>query len=426
LPTRPITDEQIARTVEMRARHTTNVDAAAELGINEKTVRRHMAIAAERGLLGTEPVLPGFRLSRTTTVTDRDGNVVKEFVRQVAGESEDYELPEGFTLKRDSAYLDGAGRRVGGWKISEPDKVAQIAAMRAAIEGFKDELPRAVAQDPPRYVIDELLNQFVITDSHFGMLAWHEETGDDYDLRIGEQLLLDWFAAAIEMSPNAHTAVFAQLGDMMHHDSLESVTPAHRHVLDADSRLQKVIRVVVRVIRRVIAMLLRKHQHVHVIMASGNHDPASSAWLREMLAVMYEDEPRITVDNSPALYYAYEWGRTMLGYHHGHKRNVGNVDAVLASMFREMFGRCTTAYAHVGHRHNDEGKKTRLMYVEQHETLAAKDAYAAGGGWPSGRSAKVITYTKEGGEVFRSTLRPEMVRGRFDVANDNQAKEMVA
>jgi hypothetical protein len=89
-------------------------------------------------------------------------------------------------------------------------------------------------------------------------------------------------------------------------------------------------------------------------------------------------------------------------------------------MFREMFGRCKHAYAHIGHLHSDEGRKSALMYIERHETLAAPDAYAAGGGWLSGRSAKVITYSKTGGEVFRSTLRPEMV------ANDNNAKEIAA
>jgi len=60
------------------------------------------------------------------------------------------------------------------------------------------------------------------------------------------------------------------------------------------------------------------------------------------------------------------------------------------------------------------------MYVERHETLAAPDAYAAGGGWLSGRSAKVITYSRRYGEVARSTLRPEMVAGRYAAANDNE------
>jgi len=163
-------------------------------------------------------------------------------------------------------------------------------------------------------------------------------------------------------------------------------------------------------------MLLEKHQHVHIVMASGNHDPASSAWLREMLAAMYEHEPRVSVDNSPSLYYAYEWGKTMLGFHHGHRRGVKDVDAVLVGMFREMYGRCSKAYAHVGHLHSNEVKSTNLMEVERHETLAAPDAHAAGGGWLSGRSAKVITYSKRGGEVSRITLSAEAVQGWREAA----------
>jgi hypothetical protein len=51
------------------------------------------------------------------------------------------------------------------------------------------------------------------------------------------------------------------------------------------------------------------------------------------------------------------------------------------------------------------------MQIEQHRTLAPKDAYASSGGWMSGRDAKVITYHKERGEVSRLTISPEMVAG---------------
>ena len=50
------------------------------------------------------------------------------------------------------------------------------------------------------------------------------------------------------------------------------------------------------------------------------------------------------------------------------------------------------------------------MVVEQHRTLAAKDAYAARGGWFSGRSANVITYHKQYGEVSRQSISPEMLK----------------
>lgn len=403
--------------------HGTKQAAADALDWTRSKMRRHLHRAAERGLLGPAETLPGYAIRQLTSKLE-DGTIVQQ--RKEAGPI--YEPSDTLALKGKTSWVNAEGRITQQVLMERADAATQRAALEATIAALKEDLPRVNIMPAPQGTQANLLNQFTITDNHFGMLSWREETGSDYDLRIAEQLLLDWFAAAIDLAPDAHTAVLAQIGDLMHHDALESVTPAHRHVLDADSRLQKVIRVVIRTIRRVIDMLLQKHQHVHVIMASGNHDPASSAWLREMLAVMYEDEPRISVDNSPSLYYAYEWGKTALMFHHGHKRGVNNVDATLAGTFRELYGRSKYAYAHVGHRHSDEGRKSGLMYIEQHETLAAPDAYAAGGGWLSGRSAKVITYSKDHGEVGRLTLRPEMVAGaaKMQAANDNEPHRKAA
>jgi len=419
MPTPKLSDELAHQAAAAFREHGNKSVAAAALDLKRNTFCDRLRIAAERGMMGFKPVLPGFRISQISSGPNGD------HVQQKPERGPEWEMPAGHAIKGISALVDADGRTVQQWVKTNQRAEDQLALMRVAVDELKKDLPRITIMPAPASVRAELLNQFVVTDNHFGMLSWHEETGSDYDLRIAEQLLLDWFSAAIDISPDAHTAVLAQLGDMMHHDAHESVTPAHRHVLDADSRLQKVIRLVIRTIRRIIDMLLQKHHHVHVVMASGNHDPASSAWLREMLAAMYEDEPRITVDNSPSLYYAYEWGSTALFYHHGHKRGIANVDATLAGMFRELYGRSKYAFAHIGHLHSDEGKKSGLMYVERHETLAAPDAYAAGGGWLSGRSAKVITYSKTGGEVFRSTLRPEMVAGRM-AANDNNEQRRVA
>lgn len=424
MPTPPIPDNVLKATVAaFEAAGRVQTVAALALGIARETLQNRLKRAAERGLMGPMEALPGYAVKSLTTKA-ADGSIVK----QVKEAGPEYEPTGGLAVKGKTTWVNAEGRVTQQVVMERADAKAQLEAMQAAVAGFKDEIPRAPAIiRVPGLLNGDLLNQFTVTDSHFGMLSWREETGSDYDLRIAEQLLLDWFSAAIANSPDAHTACFAQLGDLMHHDALESVTPAHRHVLDADSRLQKVIRIVIKTVRRAIDMLLHKHEHVHIVMASGNHDPASSAWLREMLASMYEGEPRVSVDNSPSLYYAYEWGLTGLYYHHGHKRGINNVDATLAGIFREMFGRCKHSYAHIGHFHSDEGKKTGLMYVERHETLAAPDAYSAGGGYLSGRSAKVITYSKNSGEVFRSTLRPEMVAGASLVAaNDNKAVRAAA
>jgi hypothetical protein len=407
LPT--VTEEQARAAVEALSTHGTQVAAAAALGLSRSATQNRLRRAAEMGLMGTKPVLPGFAIKSIASRTD-DG----VWVKQTKAPGEAFEVPEGFAHKRISNLSDGQGRTIARWDIVEQDKASSLAAMRAAVDAFKEEIPRAEPVPAPQQRRSDLLNQFTVTDLHFGMLSWREETGADYDLRIAEQLLLDWFAAAIDMAPPAATAILAQLGDLLHHDSHESVTPAHRNVLDADSRLQKIIRVVVRTLRRVVGMLLAKHERVHIIMADANHDPASEAWLREMFAAFYEDEPRVTVDSSASTYYVYEHGDVSLFYHHGHRRKIGNVDTVFAGKFREIYGRTKYSFAHLGHLHSDEIKPTNIMKIERHETLAAPDAFAANGGWLSGRSAKVITYHKRFGEVSRWVLSPEMVAGWSD------------
>jgi hypothetical protein len=406
----PYSDEILQQTAELIQQYGSVAAASRAVGVPESTLRHRSHGAARRGLLGTKPVLPGFRISKTTAVKDEDGNTVREFIQQRPEVGEEFAVPEGHHVKGVSALVDAQGNVVQQWVKTAQDAAAQEAAMRAVVAALKEEIPHAEPVAEPAHGNPDLLNQYTITDVHMGMLAWGEESGEDYDLKIAEQLLLDWFGAAVKMSPDAHTAVLAQLGDLLHHDAHASVTPTHAHVLDADSRLQKIIRVVIRTMRRVISMLLAKHQRVHIIMADANHDPTGGAWLREMFAAFFEDEPRVTVDNSASTYYVVEHGLTSLFYHHGHKRKVGDVDSVFAGQFRDVFGRTKFSYAHIGHLHSDELKSTNLMRVERHETLAARDAYAANGGWITSRSAKVITYHKSFGEVSRITLSPQMVQ----------------
>lgn len=406
MPQPTFTDEELRQAVEVRALHPTTIAAANAMGIPETSMRRRLTRAAERGMMGTKPVLPGFAIK---TVSSRDGDA---WVKQARAPGEEFTLPAGHLVKGVSALVDPEGREVMKWVKTSQDAANREASLRAVLDALKAEVPRAepVALLPFKRQPD-LLNFFALTDVHLGALSWHEETGADYDLDIAERLIIDWFAAAIDMAPRAETAVLAQIGDALHYDSMESKTPASGHILDADSRFPKIVRAAIRIFRRVVRMLLEKHGRVHVIMADANHDPASGAWLREMFAAFYDDEPRVTVDSSASTYYVYEHGDVSLFVHHGHRRNIGNVDTVFAGKFREVYGRTRFSYAHLGHLHSDELKSTNLMKVERHETLAAPDAYAANGGWLSGRSAKVVTYHKKHGEVSRIILTPEMVEG---------------
>ena len=374
-----ITDKQLIAAIEELGDKTA---AAAYLGMNRRTLARRLE-----------------RMREGRSADQRRGERV-EF-----NERED-EVFKG----RSVLWNPVTGEEKLEWIKTDRDKQKQLEALKEAAEALKSEIPKADPEPAPKSSNDDLCACYVLSDAHIGMLAFEEETGgDNWDTDIAEETLSRWIGAAVDAVPDAHTGLLIQLGDWLHFDGMVPETPASKHALDTDTRFQLLVRVAIRTLRRVISMMLRKHQHVHVIMADANHDPASGAWLREMFAVLYEDDPRITIDTSADTYYAFQWGDVSIFAHHGHKAKIGSLSSIFAGKFRELFGATTYSYAHVGHLHHQQLKEDTMMITEQHSTLAAPDAYAAKGGYISKRSASTIIYHRKFGEVGRTTIRPEML-----------------
>ena len=373
--------------------------------------RQKVIIQAINEYGGIRPAARALKLHHTTVA---DSIRIVKRKAAISGFAPDNDMvrvvPDPFIVRGISTYYNAEGKASGQWVKSRIEDTKLQEMMRQSIDAMKEEIPRLTALPAPPLANDNLLNCYVVTDYHLGMLSWDEETGENWDVAIAETLVIKWFEQAIAQSPNADTAVFAQLSDFLHFDGMDAVTPASKHLLDVDTRFAKLVRSAIRVLRTIIDMLLAKHQNLHIIMADANHDPVSQIWLREWFSVLYENEPRVTVDKSPNPYNAYEFGNVALFFHHGHKRKVANVSEVFAGQFREMFGRTKYAYAHMGHYHSIDIKENNLMIVEQHRTLAPGDAYSARGGWLSGRDAKVISYDRRYGEVSRLTINSDMLR----------------
>ena len=296
------------------------------------------------------------------------------------------------------------------WYKTDRDKERQLEAYKEAARALKDDIPALPRMPKPKDGNSSLLNLFVLTDAHIGMLAWGEETGEDWDTNLAEQMIVQYFKTAIERAPSAKRAVFAQMGDFLHYDGIESVTPTSKHQLDTDTRFAKLVRTGVRISRQIIDLLLERYGMVDVIMAEGNHDPVSEIWLRESFADRYRNQVRLQIDTSPAPFYSIEHGKTSLFFHHGHLKKIDQIDRALTAEFRELFGRTKQSYCHVGHLHHHIVKETELMQVEQHGTLSARDAYSSRHGWKSARQAQVITYHEEYGDVGRLVVTPEQLK----------------
>ena len=319
-------------------------------------------------------------------------------------------VPDGYVAKGVSTYYNKDGDATGQWVKASLDAARQQEIFKAAVEAMANTLPRLNPIVAPEQFNADLLTMYTLTDAHIGMLAWHRENMQaDWDLTIAEAVIVGCFEQIIKSSPDSETAVLNQLGDLLHYDGLSAVTPTSGHVLDADGRFTKMVEVAVRVLRRIINMLLAKHKTVHVILAEGNHDMASSVWLRTMFKALYENEPRITVDDSALPYYAYEFGVVMLAFHHSHLKKFGAMREIIPAMFSEMWGRTKKRYCHTGNFHHTKEDEAAGLKVFQHPTLAARDAYASRGAWFSDREICSITYHKKFGQGMRVYACPEML-----------------
>lgn len=319
-------------------------------------------------------------------------------------------VPEGYKVKGVSTYYNEDGKPTGQWVKSATDEERRAEALLEAVENAATALPKFKPVKPPKQVDENLASLLTITDFHLGMKAWKDSDGDDWDLKIARDVFLNAIHDMLNASPKSGTGILNQLGDFLHWDGLVQVTPTSGHHLTGDDRYSKLVELSISVMTEAVDMMLKKFGKVVVVQAEGNHDLASSVWMRKFIKHRFQDEPRVEVIDNEFPYYAYQHGEIMLGFHHGHKMRMAQLQKLFASepRFRKLWGASQHAYIHCGHLHHERVLDDAGCTVEQHPTLAARDNYTSSHGYVSQRGAKVITYDKLEGEVHRVTVRPRL------------------
>jgi len=214
----------------------------------------------------------------------------------------------------------------------------------------------------------------------------------------------------VACAPHSHEALVINLGDFFHADSLDNQTRQSHNKLDVDTRWTKVLRVGLRIMRTIIETALTKHRRVRVINEIGNHDEHTSQMLTLALSSMYERNPRVTFDQSPARFHYHSFGRNFIGVHHGDTVKPDSLGAIMAADRPLEWGMSVYRYWYTGHVHNRRVFELPGCLVESFRTLAAKDAWHAESGYRSGRDMQAIVLHRDFGEVCRHRVGIEMLK----------------
>lgn len=407
------------------AEHGSAQRAAEALGVTKnlpiQAKSRVLRRAARRGYTPQTPefhlgvqVPAGFVLKGQSVLVDSHGNLRERWdkTRQEGLDPDEArKLPDPKKTVKLSTMTDAEGRVIQQWVSERPEDVARERAWREFAKELARDLPRVepTSRTPGRYLNELLLAGYPVGDHHLGMLAWPEETEDAYDLEIGERLLRGAFDYLTHAAGGAGHGLVAFLGDFMHYDSFETVTPTARNMLDSDTRFPKPVRAAVRTMRYAVDAALRAHQEVRVIVEAGNHDLASSVFLATCLEVAYEREPRVSVDTSPRHFHYHRHGRVLVGTHHGHGTKMQNLPLIMATDRAEDWGATDYRYWWTGHTHRQVAHDAPGCSVESFRVLPPGDAHERQKGRRKHRSMKAIVLHADHGEVARHTVNPQML-----------------
>lgn len=393
MPTPPLSRELAEQAVKaLDAAQGNQTEAARALGVARATLQNRMAAAGRYGLLGFKPVPEGFEVSGISSGPKGD------FVRMRPERSIGEAVPEGHVVSGVSTLLDEQGRVALQWVKTKQgtDEASIVDAVRAAFDGH-----HAPPTPVPHTTHADTVAVYPLADWHIGLLAWEEETGGNYDIHIGRQVLTEAVRNLIDATPPSRHALILGLGDLLHFDGYEAKTERSGNILDTDSRYPKVLREAVRLIRYAIDLALAKHETVEVRLLAGNHDTKAALAVALALSLGYENESRVTIDDSPSYLWFRRYGKVLLGATHGDKTKMDAMPLLMAVDRPEDWAASTRRRVFTGHIHHERLREIGGVIVESLRSPVAKDAYHSFAGYRAGRSVYSYTFWTDGSRMAK-------------------------
>lgn len=411
------TDARVAERVGALIGRAVTVDAIQKLR-QRLRVRSGYVPHPPRGPADKPHYIPeGHELAGVSRLTGPDGDVRGEWGKtRIAGADEPATaVPESFLLDRASVMRRGDGSTVVEWASYKRDAVAKWEEIKEAVAQHVAEYVRPVESlKGPKTTDADRLVVYPLGDPHIGMLAWANEVGESFDLRIAERELCECMAQLVARSPASKECIVTNLGDFWHAQDDMQRTPKDGHKLDVDGRSGKVGRVGLSIFRTIVDACLSKHDRVKVRSIPGNHDPQSAFWLPLYLAAVYKNEPRVTVEEGFNPYQYDVFGNVLLGWAHGDGAKLETLGEIMATDEPEKWGAASFRYWNTGHIHHWSQKELRGCVVDTHRTLAGKDAWHHHSGYRSGRALKAVTYHRQYGLDSVVIVGVERVRAAIE------------
>jgi hypothetical protein len=271
------------------------------------------------------------------------------------------------------------------------------------------EIVRAVFEDlkPAKFTEYEyhpgnLMLELPIMDLHLGKLAWKDETGEDYDLKIAEKLYRDTVNDILSRV-KAYGLVIDKIifpigNDFFHVDSTENTTTAGTQ-LDYDTRWQKMYKKGIELLVWAIDQC-REVAPVECMYVPGNHDEMLSFCAVVSVSCYYRECQSVKVNTSASPRKYVHYGVNLIGYAHG-KEEGDRISGLMQIEQPEAWGVTEFREWHLGDLHHESSKEANGIIIRRLSTITATDAWHAQKGYKGSiRKASAFVWDKACGKIL--------------------------
>jgi hypothetical protein len=307
--------------------------------------------------------------------------------------------PEGYLVKGKSTFYNEDGVPIRTWVKTDIIREHLSEMLKAYVDGLCESITPAKRKPIPKNIkhSPDLMTGIFIGDAHIGMRAFGTETKhSNFDTDIAVEQLRDAIDYLVEKAEPTETGLLVDVGDFVHANTQHGTTYGGTP-LDVDTRHYRVMKAAAEVMQYMTDRMLEKFKKVVIVVARGNHNTDAAGAVQLMLEFYYHKEPRVNVLPTDGFYHYLEYGKWLLGIHHGDKQKPESLASSMARDMPEAWGRTTHRMWCTGHFHKDAVKTLPGVKHKVFAALPPPDSWHASHGYMGDGEMEMLTFRREGG-----------------------------
>ncbi|HEY6021074.1 MAG TPA: hypothetical protein VIY48_14550, partial [Candidatus Paceibacterota bacterium] len=243
-------------------------------------------------------------------------------------------------------------------------------AIYQMVEEAKTLIPKVPKINYPKNK-EGMLYEISLPDIHFGRLTWHEESGEDYDVKIADAAVnkvLDELLGYTRLYPIAE--ILLPIGNDFFNFDNKAGTTTGGTPQQNDTRWQKTYKLG----RLLATMMIEKCMQIApttCLIVKGNHDEQLNFCMGDALEVRFNGNPNVTIDNSPKGRKYKLFGKNLIGFAHGYWERLSDLSNLMPVESPEWWAVSTYREFHTGDKHHIKEYQSdfRLKAEELHGVL---------------------------------------------------------